>query len=48
MVRERGKAPVIALSGKTAQFARQKSIARLHLSVAHTAGHAIAYVIAEG
>ena len=48
VVRERGKAPAIALHGKTAEFARRKSIARFHLSITHTAQQAIAHVIAEG
>ncbi len=48
VVRERGKAPTIALHGKTAEFARRKNIARFHLSITHTSDQAIAYVIAEG
>jgi holo-[acyl-carrier protein] synthase len=48
VVRERGKAPTIALHGKTAEFARRKNIARFHLSITHSARHAIAQVIAEG
>lgn len=48
VVRERGQAPTIVLSGKTAEFARRKRIAAFHLSITHTATSAIAYVIAEG
>ncbi len=48
VVRECGKAPTIALHGKTAAFARARNIARFHLSITHTADQAIAYVIAEG
>jgi len=48
VVRERGQAPTIVLSGKTAEFARRKRIAAFHLSLTHTATSAIAYVIAEG
>jgi holo-[acyl-carrier protein] synthase len=48
VVRERGKAPTIMLHGKSAEFARRKSIARFHLSITHTAQQAIAHVIAEG
>ena len=48
VVRERGKAPTIALHGKTAEFARRKHIVRFHLSITHTASQAIAHVIAEG
>jgi holo-[acyl-carrier protein] synthase len=47
VVRERGHAPTIALSGKAAAFARRKQIARFHLSITHTATEAIAHVIAE-
>jgi holo-[acyl-carrier protein] synthase len=48
VVRERGKAPTIKLSGKAAAFAARKSIKRFHLSLTHTAAGAIAHVIAEG
>ncbi len=47
VVRERGKAPTIALSGKAAAFAQRKQITRFHLSLTHTAAQAIAHVIAE-
>src|SRR5580658_6875248 len=47
VVRERGKAPTIALSGKAAAFAQRKRITRFHLSITHTAAQAIAHVIAE-
>jgi len=47
VVRERGKAPTIALSGKAAAFAQRKQITRFHLSITHTAAQAIAHVIAE-
>jgi holo-[acyl-carrier protein] synthase len=48
VVRERGKAPTIALHGKSAEFARRKNIARFHLSLTHTAEQAVAHAIAEG
>ena len=48
VVRERGKAPTIALQGKSAEFARRKNISIFHLSITHTAKEAIAHVIAEG
>jgi holo-[acyl-carrier protein] synthase len=48
VVRERGKAPTIALYGKSAEFARKKNISAFHLSITHTAHEAIAHVIAEG
>src|SRR6202162_1924681 len=40
VVRERGKAPTIALSGKAAAFARRKHISIFHLSITHTAKEA--------
>ena len=48
VVRERGKAPTLALHGKSAEFARRKNITIFHLSITHTAKEAIAHVIAEG
>jgi holo-[acyl-carrier protein] synthase len=48
VVRERGKAPTIALHGKTAAYAQRKNIARFHLSITHTADLAIVHAIAEG
>src|SRR5436190_24315517 len=45
VVRERGKAPTIALRGKSAAFAARKSISRFHLSLTHTADQAIAHAI---
>ena len=48
VVRERGKAPTIALHGKSAAFAARKHIARFHLSITHTKDQAIAHAIAEG
>src|SRR5579863_6053299 len=47
IVRERGQAPTIKLSGKAAAFAARRKIARFHLSLTHTASSAIAHVIAE-
>jgi holo-[acyl-carrier protein] synthase len=48
VVRERGHAPTIVLSGKAAEYARRKQITAFHLSLTHTAANAMAYVIAEG
>jgi holo-[acyl-carrier protein] synthase len=48
VVRERGRAPTIKLSGKAAEFARRRKITTFHLSITHTAMGAIAHVIAEG
>ncbi len=47
VVRQRGQAPTIKLSGKAAEFARKRGITALHLSITHTATTAIAHVIAE-
>lgn len=47
VVRERGQAPTIQLTGKSAAFAARKKITRFHLSLTHTAASAIAHVIAE-
>lgn len=48
VVRRRGSAPTIVLSGKAAAFAKRKNITTFHLSITHTAHEAIAHVIAEG
>src|SRR6266851_989 len=48
VVRERGHAPTIVLSGKAAAYAGRKRITTFHLSITHTAADAMAYVIAEG
>lgn len=48
IVRRRGNAPTIQLSGKAAEFARKRGITALHLSITHTAVTAMAHVIAEG
>src|SRR5260370_25641978 len=46
VVRQRGQAPTIKLSGKAAAFAARRTISRFHLSLTHTAASAIAHVIA--
>jgi holo-[acyl-carrier protein] synthase len=48
VVRQRGRAPTIRLSGKAAEFASKRGIAAFHLSITHTANTAMAHVIAEG
>jgi holo-[acyl-carrier protein] synthase len=48
VVRQRGQAPTIKLSGKAAEFARKRGIKAFHLSITHTTDTAMAYVIAEG
>jgi holo-[acyl-carrier protein] synthase len=47
VVRERGQAPTIKLTGKAAAFAARRKIERFHLSLTHTEAGAIAHVIAE-
>ncbi|HZP46110.1 MAG TPA: holo-ACP synthase [Candidatus Binataceae bacterium] len=48
VARERGRPPLIRLHGKAAEFAAGRGIARLQVSLTHTATMAIAHVIAEG
>ncbi|HUO06376.1 MAG TPA: holo-ACP synthase [Candidatus Binataceae bacterium] len=48
VVRERGHAPSIALTGKAAAFASRKEIRVFHLSITHTKDYAVAHVIAQG
>src|ERR1700747_3928787 len=43
VVRERGHAPTIVLSGKAAEYARRKRITAFHLSITHTAASAMAH-----
>jgi holo-[acyl-carrier protein] synthase len=40
--------PFLVLSGHAATLAKSQGIAAWHLSISHTAGHAMASVIAEG
>ncbi len=47
VIRQRGRAPTIRLSGKTAEFAGRRGIRAFHLSITHTASTAMAHVIAE-
>ena len=46
--RTRGAAPGLVLSGRTAQLGEARGIRRLHVSLAHDAGLAVAQVLAEG
>jgi holo-[acyl-carrier protein] synthase len=48
VVRQRGHAPTLRLSGKAAAFARKRGVTAFHLSITHTATTAMAQVIAEG
>jgi holo-[acyl-carrier protein] synthase len=45
--REPGGRPVLAFAGKAAEVAAQMGVARVALSLSHTAGHAVAQVILE-
>jgi holo-[acyl-carrier protein] synthase len=47
VVRERGRPPGIKLTGKAERFAQLREIVTFHVSITHTATHAIAHVIAE-
>ena len=48
VVRERGRAPRVALSGRALATARELGVERLHLSLSHAGGVAAAFVVAEG
>jgi holo-[acyl-carrier protein] synthase len=45
--REEGGRPTLALSGRAAALGRARGVARLHLSLTHEAGLALAQVLAE-
>ena len=47
IVRLPGQRPVLKFSGKAAEVAARLGCRRVHLSLSHTADHAIAYVILE-
>jgi holo-[acyl-carrier protein] synthase len=46
--RARGQRPTLALSGRTAALGAARGIRRLHVSLTHDAGLALAQVLAEG
>ena len=46
--RERGEPPQLALSGRAAELGEARGIRRLHVSLSHDAGLAVAQVLAEG
>jgi len=48
VVRQPGGRPGLRFSGKAAEFAARLGCKRTHLSLSHTAEHAIAHVILEG
>jgi holo-[acyl-carrier protein] synthase len=47
VVRRSGSAPELVLHGQTARIARERGIARFHISITHDAGIAAAVVVAE-
>jgi holo-[acyl-carrier protein] synthase len=46
--RARGQPPRLALSGRTAALGAARGVRRLHVSLTHDAGLAVAQVLAEG
>ena len=46
-LRERGQAPRVVLHGRTAEIAAERGIARIHVSITHDAGIAMAFAVAE-
>lgn len=46
--RARGKRPTLVLSGRTATIGEARGVSRLHLSLTHDGGLALAEVLAEG
>jgi holo-[acyl-carrier protein] synthase len=47
VVRIPGQRPILKFHGRAAEFAARLGCKRVHLSLSHTAEHAIAYVILE-
>lgn len=47
VVRERGQAPRLVMHGVSAEIARKKGIARVHVAITHDAGIASAVAVAE-
>jgi len=47
VVREPGSAPVLVLHGVSKRIAREKGIARIHITITHDAGIAAAVAVAE-
>lgn len=46
--RARGERPRLALSGRTAELGEARGVRRLHVSLTHDGGLAVAQVLAEG
>lgn len=47
VVRAPGSAPVVVLHGATARLARERGIARIHITITHDAGIAAAVAVGE-
>lgn len=47
VVRKSGSAPELTLHGRTAGIARERGIARIHITITHDAGIAAAVAVAE-
>jgi holo-[acyl-carrier protein] synthase len=47
VIRQPGSRPVLQFSGRAAEFATRLGCNRIHLSLTHTAGQAMAFVILE-
>lgn len=47
VVRQPGRAPELALHGASARIARERGIARIHITITHDAGLAAAVAVAE-
>ncbi|MCB9904780.1 MAG: holo-ACP synthase [Planctomycetes bacterium] len=46
-LRERGQAPRLVLHGKSAEIARARGIERIHITITHDAGLAMAFAVGE-
>lgn len=47
VVRKPGRAPEVVLHGRSAEIARERGIARIHVTITHDAGLAAAVAVAE-
>jgi len=47
VLRESGSAPTVVLHAATARIARERNVARIHVTITHDAGIAAAVVVAE-
>lgn len=48
VVREPGQAPKLRLHGASARLAEERGIDRIHITITHDAGLALAFAVAEG